>query len=379
MLTVRILLLVVLLTKAGPRVFGQDLSIGAIGGGSLTESFSRQTVPAGPISVVGYSQSKDYIAGATLELKFLPQWSVEVDGLYRELHFVTASLSPAGSLSSVSPSPVITWEFPVLAKYRFDAWKVKPLVELGPSFRTAGNLNGTNPSHVGVSAGFGVAIYARRLKIEPVLRYTRWAPDGVSPFPAKSNPDQVELLVGFSAAPEQKWRPLGSRVSVGLVAGADLTDALQTQNINIGPIVGTARSVRSFIVGPTAELDLHDHLFVEADALYHPLRAEYATAFNGIVQPHYQSSIATWELPVLAKYMFSTRWVKPVLEAGPSFRLPSAGLSNYGATAGLGCEAHFHLLRISPVVRFTHWAPDSITSSTRTLQNQVEFLVRVSL
>jgi hypothetical protein len=379
MLNLRILVLVVCLTKAAPDVLGQNLSIGVIGGGSLTDSFSTQTAPAGPVSIVGYSQSKDYIAGATVELKFLPQWSVEVDGLFRELHFTTASFVPGGSLTTISPSPVITWEFPLLAKYRFDVWKAKPFVELGPSFRTAGNLNGTNPSHVGATAGFGVAIQARKLRIEPVLRYTRWMPDGVSPFPAKSNPDQLELLVGFSAAPESKWQPLGSRFSVGLVAGVNLTDALQPQNINLGPFVESTQPVRSFIVGPTVVLSLYNHLSVEADALYHPLRAEYTTVINGIMQPHYQSSIATWELPVLARYTFSMPLVNPVLEAGPSFRLPSAGLSNYGATAGLGLEAHFHLLRIAPVVRFTHWAPDSITASARTLQNQVEFLVRFSL
>jgi hypothetical protein len=369
--------LAVFLTKAD--ALGQNLSIGFIGGGSLTDSFSKQTAPAGPISIVGYSQSKDYVAGATLEWKLFPHWSVEVDGLYRELHFTTASLFAGGSLSSISPSPVITWEFPILAKYRLDWWKAKPLIELGPSFRTTGNLNGTNPSHVGVSAGFGVAIDARKLRIEPVLRYTRWAPDGVTPVPAKSNPDQLELLVGFSTAPKSTWQPLGARFSVGLVAGVNLTGDLQTQSINIGPIVGTARSLRSFLVGPTVELKLHKHLSVEGDALYHPLRAQYATTFNGIMQPRYQSSLATWELPVLAKYTFSTRLVNPILEGGPSFRLPSAGLSNYGATAGLGFEAHFHLLRIAPVVRYTHWAPDSITSSTRTSQNQAEFPVRFSL
>jgi hypothetical protein len=379
MRTFRTFVLAVFLTAAAHDAPGQNLSVGVIGGGSLTDSFSKQTAPAGPVSIVGYSQSKDYVAGATLELKLLRHWSVEVDGLYRELHFTTASVLPGGSLAGISPSPVITWEFPVLAKYRFDVWKAKPFVELGPSFRTAGNLNGTNPSHVGVSTGIGLAIEARKLRIEPMIRYTRWTPDGASPFPAKSNADQVELLVGFSSAPESKWQPLGSRISAGLVTGVSLTDALQAQNINIGPIVGTAHSLRSLIVGPTVELKLPNHLSVEVDALYHPLRAEYSTSFNGNVPTHYQSSIATWELPVLARYTFSTRWVKPALEGGPSFRLPASGLSNYGATAGLGFEAHFHLLRIAPVVRFTHWAPDSITSSSRTLQNQVEFLVRFAI
>ena len=194
---------------------GQNLSIGAMGGGSLTDSFPLRTTPlgGGPLSSysseTSYSSSKDYIVGPAIEFRFLSYWSAEVDGLYRTLHFTTASGLTNGSFIGVSPSPVITWEFPVLAKYRFDLGKVKPLVELGPSFRTAGNLNGTNPSHVGFTTGIGGGMDVLRIRIEPVLRYTRWAADGVSAFHAQSKPDQLELLVGFSVAPESNFAAAG--------------------------------------------------------------------------------------------------------------------------------------------------------------------------
>jgi hypothetical protein len=304
---------------------------------------------------------------------------VEVDGMYRKLHYTTASILMNGSLAGVSPSPVITWEFPVLAKYRFELWKVKPLFELGPSFRTAGNLNGTNPSHVGFTSGIGIGMDVRKLKIEPVLRYTRWAEDGVSVYQAKSKPDQLELLVGFSIAPESNLRPLGGRFSVGVVAGADLTDGIQAQTFSFGSVVETLHPNRAFLVGPAVDLELFNHLSVEVDAIYHPLRSTISGTFNGTMRPNFQGSTATWELPVLAKYAFPLRRVKPIVEVGPSFRLPASGLSNYGVTAGLGFETRFHLLRIAPVVRFTHWAPDSILANPRTVPNQAEALVQFSM
>ena len=103
-----------------PRSFAQTLSVGVIGGGSLTGAVQDVTTryPNSPFGSRVWSQSKDWMAGAMLELRFCSPFSVEVDGMYRELHMTWASVMPDGTLNSVSPSPVITWEFPVLAKYR---------------------------------------------------------------------------------------------------------------------------------------------------------------------------------------------------------------------------------------------------------------------
>ena len=79
--------------------------------------------------------------------------SIEVDGLYHELEFTRAGIEPDGSLNSVSPAPVVTWESPVLAKYRFTFPLITPFVEAGPAFRTSGNLNGASPSNHGFVAG----------------------------------------------------------------------------------------------------------------------------------------------------------------------------------------------------------------------------------
>ena len=64
--------------------------------------------------------------------------------VYKPLH---SSLGPGQGFT------VVSWDFPVLAKYHLAKLGRAPFVEAGPSFRVAGNLNGYNPSHFGVTAG----------------------------------------------------------------------------------------------------------------------------------------------------------------------------------------------------------------------------------
>ena len=126
------------------------------------------------------------------------------------------------------------------------------------------------------------------------------------------------------------------------------------------------------MIGPTVELALPMHFSVEADAIYRPLRAEIVTTFNGMKSNPYPGSYATWEIPVLAKYRFAMGFIRPFVEAGPSFRPPAAGLSNYGVTAGAGIEAHLRALKIAPSLRYTHWTPDNPSGI---VPNQAEILV----
>jgi hypothetical protein len=177
--------------------FAQPVSFGVIGGASLTEDFQNRTID----HVIAYSTPKRWIAGATVEVRLPLHLSVEADGLYHELEFTNAFVEPTGTLDSVSPSPVVTWEFPVLIKYRFSLPIVEPFVEAGPCFRASGNLNGASPSNHGFTAGVGVEAHIWKLKLAPQVRYLRWARDQasavgyVSPFTV---PDQAEFLVSIS-------------------------------------------------------------------------------------------------------------------------------------------------------------------------------------
>ena len=132
-------------------------------------------------------------------------FSVEIDGLYRPLNFTTFTSSvPSGG--SAPNNTVVTWEFPLLAKYELQTRPVKPFLELGPSFRTAGNLNDTFPSSHGVTAGTGLETSLRKLRFSAGARYTRWASDNtISSFQPRTNPNQVEILVGWAVRVRKLW------------------------------------------------------------------------------------------------------------------------------------------------------------------------------
>ncbi|MGH9622755.1 MAG: hypothetical protein ACRD4G_00255 [Bryobacteraceae bacterium] len=199
-------LVIGLLALSGSAI-GRPVSFGIVAGASLTQDFQKRyfppqppLFPGGPPSpaLVDYSTPKRFIVGGMLEVGLPLHFSVEADALYHELEYTSAAiLDPNETLNSVSPSPVVTWEFPVMAKYHFSQSRLKPFLEAGPVFRSSGNLNGTNPSTHGFTVGGGVAIHAWKLTIAPEVRYLRWARDHSAAGPPTVQ-NQVEVLLGFS-------------------------------------------------------------------------------------------------------------------------------------------------------------------------------------
>lgn len=181
------------------RALCQHVSAGIVGGVALTSDFVPLEVPSTPYRE--YSTTKDYIVGAMLAISVPANFSLEADALYRPMNFTGTATFPSGTLTSTSSATVITWEFPILLEYKFklSGLPLSPLLEIGPSFRAAGNANGTSPSNHGVTAGAGLQAKLWKLKIAPQLRYTRWAADGVHYSAAPSTKqDQIELLVSLS-------------------------------------------------------------------------------------------------------------------------------------------------------------------------------------
>lgn len=179
-------------TSVSREMHGHKLWLGLIAGIPLTSDFAERKIYTGPGTPMG-SVTRNFdvraVAGLLGELELSDRLALEVNGLYRRLHF------------DDGPEVVVTWQIPVLAKYKFSVGKLKPFLEAGPSFRLAGNLHATNPSHYGITSGIGLESQWRRLKISPVVRYTRWAKDSPSSFPLVQEflkQDQVELLFGFS-------------------------------------------------------------------------------------------------------------------------------------------------------------------------------------
>jgi hypothetical protein len=368
----------------------QNLSVGFTGGGALTNAF--ETINAGvPESITSYSQSKDYVVGLMLEYRLARNLSLEGDALYRELHLTVAFVEPSRALNSVSPSPVVTWELPLMAKYRLHWSKADPFVEAGPAFRPTTNLN-ANPSHYGVVAGVGVAKRWGQFEIVPMVRYTRWVHDRPLENLAESESDQVELLIGVNSHPRSPWHPLSPRIALGLIGGATLFHDVPTSSYGLVASVPAATGGDTYqqesattyvsgsdasLIGPALEVALLNHVFVETDAVYHSIEVSRRDVLsNGQVADSYSGAEGrTWEFPVLGKYKFGAGRATPFLEAGPSFRLLTENSSNFGITAGAGLEVRVRALKIAPVLRFTHWGPQGYHSpSTDVILNQVELL-----
>jgi hypothetical protein len=100
----------------GPEnAFGQKVVAGVIGGATLTDDFRTETIPAQGNSpyLTFFSNSKDYVVGVLIEVRFPSHLSVEADALYRPLNYeYTGSYTNPGGVGDFShPSAtVLTWE-----------------------------------------------------------------------------------------------------------------------------------------------------------------------------------------------------------------------------------------------------------------------------
>jgi hypothetical protein len=398
---------IVLFLLPGTSLFGQRVSVGFVAGGHANYEFVSHYHPTpGFNPAIAVSDKGGYLVGATMEVRLVNRLSILADALYKPLQYRHAAVFGMDrSVLGYAHASVITWQFPVLAKYRFTSGKLRPYLEGGPSFRIAGNLNATNPSNHGVSAGAGVEAQWRALSLSPGVRYTRWAPDR---FPlshdVQTRPDQVEFLFRVTWNASRAARPgspsgiypFGRRVSVGVVAGTGLTDDIPgAMDTRIDGLTYRSRSVRSLQAGPLVEVRLVDRFSIEANAISRTMNRVTEVVGGGCPAPERfllvcrwpATSGRFWEFPVLLKYRLFTGPWRPFLAAGPSFRLPkemgSAWLPTYGATAGAGVEYSWKRLKISPTVRFTHWGPETPRipgghGVSGVFRNQLQFLVGVS-
>lgn len=195
-------ILLTVFCAAASSAFAQlPISLGLKGGVGLTDAFQSTTnaqtqisagtslVPAST-STRFYSDARDYIIGPFVELRLPFGLGAEADALYRPLSFATQT----GTVTT--STRYSTWEFPILAKYRFGPPLIKAFVDAGPSFR-ATTSNTRYLSNKGFALGGGLDIKALFIHISPEIRYTRWGDDAKG-NPAPSNVNQVEFLVGLA-------------------------------------------------------------------------------------------------------------------------------------------------------------------------------------
>ena len=185
-----------------PTIMGRSLSLGFVVGTGITKLLKEEF---DPVSQRGStSDPHTPIAGIRFGLPITENFSLEVDGLFRGTHSIDGALNPDGSIQRTvhSGTAFLTWEFPLLARYKLPVTKVAPVFELGPSVRITAHTNQSESySPHGVTAGVGVAARLKKMNISPTLRYTRWAADkrlnGREPAIGTS-PNQVEVVVGFT-------------------------------------------------------------------------------------------------------------------------------------------------------------------------------------
>ena len=176
----------------GRRFAGRHLEIGALLGLGLVSGFDRGRP--------GYPDNENlrYVAGLTARVDVNERLALEMDGIYKPLRAVDRirAETPDGQvIESEHPFSVITWQFPLLAKYRLVKRGYMPFVAGGPSFRLSGNLNGYQPSRFGVTGSFGVETRVGVARWSSELRYTRWKQDEGR---IRTNPNALELVIGMS-------------------------------------------------------------------------------------------------------------------------------------------------------------------------------------
>ena len=243
-----------------------------------------------------------------------------MNALHRTLESteVVTSLFPDDTRQSYSDQFINakTWEFPVLLKYALPVRRLRPFVQAGPSFRVWDSTQAVEPSHYGFTAGLGSEMNWGRLRFAPVIRYTRWASEGV--FPLRStNPDQVELLGTLSYRTEAGSRELaGRKIWLGAVAGTSVT-----KDFHQGDYAAPQAESLPYLGGISLGTDFGERLSIEVDGLYRPLHAESLFQSPDGSISRFPFTVLTWQFPVLAKYRPSKWKHAPFIEGGPSLRL----------------------------------------------------------
>ncbi|MGB9457476.1 MAG: outer membrane beta-barrel protein [Bryobacteraceae bacterium] len=195
------------------------------------------------------------------------------------------------------------------------------------------------------------------------------------------------LLIG-GAAPAQ---PFSAGIKAGLPQ-TNLLDVVQTPD--------TTAMTNRYVFGPEVEVRLPHGLSIEFDALYRHFSYINYEAFAASTITTIGSA-GNWEFPLVAKYRFSGKIVRPYVELGVAWDVLS-GLKNtssetpcsqvcentnyppttesqrtVGVVVGGGIDIHAAFMHVAPGIRYTRWAQQyfNLDDDLHSSQNQVEFLV----
>jgi len=190
--------------------FGHKVSFGVMAGLALTGGFPTRTesysnvlavdpatgmlTPTDAVVTLNSNRTSP-VAGINVGVPVYRELSVEIGLIYRPMYARDISQYSNGSTRQ-DRFTVLTWQFPVLARYRFRLRGVDPFMEAGPSFRSSGNLNNANPSRFGMTGGAGIEWHRPAFTLAPTLRYTYWNAD-VNASGMATHRNQAELFLNF--------------------------------------------------------------------------------------------------------------------------------------------------------------------------------------
>ena len=205
-----------------PSLWSQGIHAGVKVGVPITQYFETG------LGVGEYSAAtRRYTLGVSGELRLTSAFGFEADVFYHRMGYVgifqTFNRANGDFTNSAIDVKGNSWDFPVMAKYRFGR-VARPYIAGGGVLRYVGPVRGrgeftagslvtrtsstspidtTQPTELrkriypGVTAAAGLEIGAGRLRILPEFRYTRWTAnisgeDGSLRFA----PNQVEFILG---------------------------------------------------------------------------------------------------------------------------------------------------------------------------------------
>ncbi len=206
----------------------QGLHLGFKAGVPITQYFETGTAGGLHGSAEYSAATRRYTVGASGEWRLGNSFGFEVDALYHRMGYVAIVHSFDSANGNFANSAIDikgnSWDFPLLAKYRFGR-RLSPFVAAGGVVRYVGPVRGrgeltvgslvdrtststpldtSDPSELrkrfypGISAGGGIELRWSRVRVLPELRYVRWtanisAPGGLLRFPS----NQFEFLAGL--------------------------------------------------------------------------------------------------------------------------------------------------------------------------------------
>jgi hypothetical protein len=184
-------------------------------------------------------------------------------------------------------------------------------------------------------------------------------------------------------------------VMFGVRAGAALTDFFSFEPNHYAGF-DFVNNNKGYVLGPTFELRLPFGFGFDVDALYRHGAFRLAE-INGFT---WSGSANSWQFPLLVKYRFPTKAIRPYADAGFAFdkltgvsedvvqssgnvALPAHAGSRVGKGLVFGAGLDIHaVLHFSPELRFTRWGgsqyQDAYYDRVRASRNQAEFLLGIT-